>query len=79
MVNDCRGAACYEDIFWSFTQCSRLCVEGELDDDGHGVMFLVTSGRLQCHLLGYLSSKFLMSLFNAFCHAIFALSIFYAI
>ena len=62
-----------------FTRCSRrcfLCRDGELGDDGHRVMFLLTLRRLQRYLFVYLSSKFSTLCFNASRRALFVLAVF---
>ena len=67
--------------FSSFTRCSRrsfLCVGGELGDEGHVVIVLLTLRRLRRFLFVYLSSKFSTSCFNAFRRALFVLAVFYA-
>ena len=56
-----------------------LCAYSVLDNQGHGVMFVLTLRRLRRYLLVYLSWKFLQSRFNAFRRALFALGVFYAI
>ena len=64
-------------IFSSFTHCSRrcfLCVDGDLGDDGHTVMLLLTLRRLWCYFFVYLSSKFSSSCFKAFRRAPFVLA-----
>ena len=48
-------------VFSPFTCCSQrssLCVHGVLDDEGHGVMLLLTLRCLQHYLFAYSSSKF---------------------
>ena len=76
-----QGRGVLGKIFSSFTRCSRrifLCVDGELDDEGHGIVFLLTLRRLRRYLFVYFSSKILTSCFTAFRCALFALAVFYA-
>ena len=64
--------------FSSFPPCSRrssLCEDGELGDDGHGVIFLSMLERLRRYLFVYLSSKILISCFNAFCRTLYVLCV----
>ena len=56
-----------------------LCVYGVLDDEGHGVMLVLTLRHLQRYLFVYLSCKFLPPRFTAFRRVLFALGISYAI
>ena len=54
------GAWRVRKIFSSFTRCSRrsfLCVDGELGDDRHRVMLLLTLRRLRRYLFVHLSSN----------------------
>ena len=52
-----QGRSVLRKFFFSFTCCSRrsfLCVDGQLSDEGHGVLFLLTVRRLQHYLFVYL-------------------------
>ena len=73
-----QGRGVLRKHFSSFTRCSRrcfLCVDGELGNDEHRVMLLITLRRLQRHLFVYLRSKFSTSCFDAFRRALFVLAI----
>ena len=68
-------------MFSSFTCCSRrsfVCVDGELGNDGHRVMLLLTLRRLRRYLFVYSSSKFSKSCFNAFRCALLVVAVLYA-
>ena len=76
-----QGRGVLQKDFSSFTRCSRrsfLCVDGELGDEGYGVIFLLTLRRLRRYLFVYLSSKFSTAWLNAFRRALFVLAVFYA-
>ena len=76
-----QGRGVLQKDFSSFTRCSRrsfLCVHGDLGDEGHGVIFLLTLRRLRRYSFVHLSSKFSTSCFNAFRRALFVPAVFYA-
>ena len=77
-----QGRGVLANFVSSLTRCSRRSfpyVDGVLDDDRDGVMFLLALRRLRRYLFVYLSSKFSTSCLKAFRRALFALSVFYAI